>query len=117
PRSMGETRPWSRCPSFAAIAFSRPASPPPDRGLAPAAMPATLVFDIETVPDVAGYRALFALDAGLADAEVAELAFQRRRAASGHDFLPLHLQRVIAVACVLRERDSPRTWSLGTPAA
>jgi len=79
-------------------------------------MPATLVFDIETVPDVAGYRALFALDASLADAEVAELAFQRRRAASGHDFLPLHLQRVIAVACVLRERDSLRIWSLGTPA-
>lgn len=79
-------------------------------------MPATLVFDIETVPDVAGYRAIFELDPGLADADVAEIAFQRRRAASGQDFLPLHLQRVIAIACLLREGGSLRVWSLGSPA-
>jgi predicted PolB exonuclease-like 3'-5' exonuclease len=79
-------------------------------------MPATLVFDIETVPDVAGYRALFELDSALADADVAEIAFQRRRAASGQDFLPLHLQRVVAIACLLRERDQLRVWSLGAAA-
>jgi hypothetical protein len=78
-------------------------------------MPATLVFDIETVPDVAGYRAVASLDPSLADADVAELAFQRRRAASGQDFLPLHLQRVVAIACLLRERDQLRVWSLGAP--
>jgi predicted PolB exonuclease-like 3'-5' exonuclease len=75
---------------------------------------ATLAFDIETVPDVAGYRLLFDLDPGLGDADVAELAFQRRRAASGQDFLPLHLQRVVAIACVLREGDGLRAWSLGS---
>jgi len=74
---------------------------------------ATLVFDIETVPDVVGYRTLLELDAGLSDADVAETAFQRRRAASGQDFLPLHLQRVVAIACVLREGDGLRVWSLG----
>jgi hypothetical protein len=79
-------------------------------------MAATLVFDIETVPDVAGYRAVFELDASLSDADVAEIAFQRRRAASGQEFLPLHLQRVVAIACLLRERDQLRIWSLGTPA-
>jgi predicted PolB exonuclease-like 3'-5' exonuclease len=76
---------------------------------------ATLVFDIETVPDVAGYRTLLDLDDSLSDADVAETAFQRRRAATGQDFLPLHLQRVVAIACVLREGESLRVWSLGTP--
>jgi hypothetical protein len=79
-------------------------------------MAATLVFDIETVPDVAGYRMLLDLDPALPDADVAELAFQRRRAASGQDFLPLHLQRVVAIACVLREGEGLRAWSLGAPA-
>jgi hypothetical protein len=76
---------------------------------------ATLVFDIETVPDVAGYRLLLDLDPSLPDADVAEAAFQRRRAATGQDFVPLHLQRVVAIACVLREGDGLRVWSLGTP--
>jgi predicted PolB exonuclease-like 3'-5' exonuclease len=76
---------------------------------------ATLVFDVETVPDVAAYRMLHDLDPALSDGDVAELAFQRRRAASGHDFLPLHLQRVVAIACVLREGESLRVWSIGTP--
>jgi hypothetical protein len=76
---------------------------------------ATLVFDIETVPDVAGYRLLLDLDPALPDADVAETAFQRRRAATGQDFVPLHLQRVVAIACVLREGDGLRVWSLGTP--
>jgi hypothetical protein len=76
---------------------------------------ATLVFDIETVPDVAGYRLLLDLDPSLPDADVAETAFQRRRAATGQDFVPLHLQRVVAIACVLREGDGLRVWSLGTP--
>jgi len=78
-------------------------------------MAATLVFDIETVPDVAGYRLLYDIDPELPDAEVAELAFQRRRAQNGSDFLPLHLQRVVAIACVLRDNDSLKVWSLGTP--
>ena len=37
-----------------------------------------LVFDIETIPDVAGLRRLHDLDPGLSDAEVAEMAFQQR---------------------------------------
>jgi predicted PolB exonuclease-like 3'-5' exonuclease len=75
-----------------------------------------LAFDIETVPDVAGLRRLHAMPASLSDREVAEVAFHRRRQATGgSDFLPLHLQRVVAIACVLRERGSFTVWSLGEP--
>ena len=57
-----------------------------------------LTFDIETVPDVDGVRRLYAMDAALSPAEVAEAAFQRRRQATGSDFLPLHLHRVVAIS-------------------
>ena len=58
-------------------------------------MKPVLVFDIETIPDVAGLRRLNDLPAGLSDDEVAELAFQQRRAKTGNDFLQLHLQRIV----------------------
>ena len=76
-------------------------------------MTPVLVFDIETVPDVAGLRRLHSLDPALEDAEVAEFAFQKRRAESGNDFLPLHLHRIIAISCVLRDASGFRVWSLG----
>jgi predicted PolB exonuclease-like 3'-5' exonuclease len=78
-------------------------------------LPPVLVFDIETIPDVAGLRVLHGLDATLSDQEVAELAFQQRRAQAGHDFLPLHLQRIVAISCVLRRRESFAVWSLFAP--
>lgn len=76
-------------------------------------MTPTLVFDIETVPDTAGLRRLHGFDERASDREIAEFAMQRRRAATGHDFLPLHLHRVVAIACALREADTFRIWSLG----
>jgi predicted PolB exonuclease-like 3'-5' exonuclease len=75
-----------------------------------------LVFDIETVPDVAGLRRLWTLADTVSDEAVVELVQQRRRQATGNDFLPPHLQRVVAISCALRDRDSVRVWSLGTPA-
>jgi len=74
-----------------------------------------LVFDIETVPDIAGLRKIYDLDAGVSDEQVAAMAFQRRRQSTGGDFLQLHLHRVVAIACALRDRDSFRVWSLGEP--
>lgn len=74
-----------------------------------------LVFDIETIPDVAGLRRLHGLDDSLSDSEVAELAFQQRRVQNGTDFLPLHLQRVVVVSCVLRAGRDFRVWSLAEP--
>lgn len=78
-------------------------------------MTPVLVFDIETVPDVAGLRKLHGIAGSVADSEIAAMAFQRRRQATGNDFLQLHLQRVVAISCVLRDRDSIRIWSLGEP--
>jgi 3'-5' exonuclease len=75
----------------------------------------TLVFDIETIPDVAGVRRLYDLESGLSDEEVAEYVFQKRRAQTGNDFLPLHLQRVIVISCVLRDDRQLRVWSLAEP--
>ena len=76
-------------------------------------MTPVLAFDIETVPDIEGLRTLHGLGREPADGEVAEMAFQLRRQATGSDFLPLHLHRVVAISCALRERDSFRVWSLG----
>ena len=74
-----------------------------------------LVFDIETIPDVTGLRRLHDLPAALSDAEVADLAFQKRRAATGGDFLQHYLQRVVVISCVLRTRDGFKVWSLSEP--
>jgi len=79
-------------------------------------MTPVLVFDIETIPDVAGLRKLWELKPEVSDAAVVELVQQRRRQATGSDFLPAHLQRIVAISVALRDRDSFRIWSLGAPA-
>jgi predicted PolB exonuclease-like 3'-5' exonuclease len=73
-----------------------------------------LVFDIETVPDAAGLRKLWDLGAEVSDGAVVDLVQQRRRQATGNDFLPPHVQRIVAISCALRDKDSVRVWSLGT---
>jgi 3'-5' exonuclease len=72
-----------------------------------------LVFDIETVPDVTGLRKLHELGPELPDGAVAAMAFQLRRQATGHDFLPLHLHRVVAISCALSDADTFKIWSIG----
>src|SRR5213075_575277 len=75
-----------------------------------------LVFDIETVPDAAGIRKVLQFGDELNDAGVVEFAMQRRRQASGNDFLPPHFQKIVAISCALRDNDAVRVWSLGSPA-
>jgi hypothetical protein len=77
-------------------------------------MTPTLVFDLETVPDVDGLRRLRPQWAALGDAEVADLAFAERREKTGSDFLPHHLHRVIAVGCAFRDSQGFRVRCLGT---
>ncbi len=79
-------------------------------------MTPVLVFDIETIPDVTGLRKLMEIDDAMGDAAVAELAFQRRRQATGgSDFLQHHLHRVAAISCVLRTDEGLKVWSIGKP--
>lgn len=77
-------------------------------------MAPVLVFDIETVPDIEGLRKLHDLGPELAPADIAEMAFQMRRQTTGSDFLQLHLQRVVAISCALRDKNDFRVWTLGS---
>ncbi|HUO81353.1 MAG TPA: 3'-5' exonuclease [Gammaproteobacteria bacterium] len=76
-----------------------------------------LAFDIETIPDCAGIRRLYALPEDLDNREVAEIAFQKRRVQSGSDFLPPYLHRVLVISCVLRDEEGLKLFSIGEPDA
>lgn len=71
-----------------------------------------LVFDIETIPDVKTGRRLYDLD-GLSDEDTASALFALRRAKVGHDFLPHHLQKIIAISLVICNTNQLKVWSLG----
>jgi len=72
----------------------------------------TLVFDIETVPDTALGRRLYALH-DLSDEHVGKLMFAKRLQETGTEFLSHEQQRVIAISVVMRSRDTLKVWSLG----
>ncbi len=72
----------------------------------------TLVFDIETVPDLDGGRRIYELE-GLDDRDTANALFNIRRQETGSEFLRLHLHRVVAISVVLRSNSGLRVWSLG----
>ncbi|MEJ2173272.1 MAG: 3'-5' exonuclease [Woeseiaceae bacterium] len=69
-------------------------------------------FDIETVPDVEFGRRLWDLGE-LPDEDVATAMMFKRQQAAGHEFLPLHQHRVVAISVALRTGDTFRVWSLG----
>ena len=72
-----------------------------------------LVFDIETIPDIAGLRRIHDLPATLSDGAVLDWFQQKRRAATGSDFAPHHLQQVVAIGCALRSANDLKVWSIG----
>ena len=67
-----------------------------------------LAFDIETIPDASGARALLDIPDNVSDAEAADTALRLRRQASGREdaFLQLPLHRVAVISCVLRRPDA-----------
>ncbi len=69
-------------------------------------------FDIETVPDIEFGRRLYGLE-GLEDEDVGTAMLFKRQQAVGHDFLPLHQHRVVAISVALRNGDNFRVWTLG----
>ncbi|MCC2667034.1 MAG: 3-5 exonuclease [Gammaproteobacteria bacterium] len=72
----------------------------------------TLVFDIETIPDVVTGRRLYGLE-GLSDADVVKAMFLARRDKVGNDFLAPHLQQIVAISVVLRNKEKFAVWSVG----
>lgn len=74
-----------------------------------------LVFDIETVPDTSAGRQLYHFPDTLSDEDVAQALFSLRRQKTGHDFLPHHLQKVVAISCVFQKNKHLKVFSLGTP--
>lgn len=81
----------------------------------------TLVFDIETIPDLTGFAAVNGIDiSSLPHAELTEMALLARRQKTGSDFMPHHLHRIVAISCALRRSDQSggdalKVWSLGEP--
>lgn len=69
-------------------------------------------FDIETVPDVEFGRRFWDLE-GLSDEDVATAMSFKRLQATGSEFLPLHLQRIVAISVTFRTADTFKVWSLG----
>jgi predicted PolB exonuclease-like 3'-5' exonuclease len=70
-----------------------------------------LVFDIESIPDVAGLRSLRGLGPTLSDDEVYALEMAERTALGKSDFMPLHLQRVLVISCVFRNAEGLKVHS------
>jgi len=72
----------------------------------------SLIFDIETIPDVELGRTLLGME-GLSDEDVGRgMVFQRLQQ-SETEFLPLYQHRIVAISVVLRSRDELKVWSLG----
>lgn len=77
-------------------------------------MTPVLVFDLETIPDAHGLRALNGWD-NLGDDEVIERALAEREAKTGSNFLPLHLHQIAVIGCVFRDDKGIRVKCLGDP--
>ncbi|HSW19618.1 MAG TPA: 3'-5' exonuclease [Ramlibacter sp.] len=70
-----------------------------------------LVFDIESIPDIAGLRLLRDAPADATDAQVYEGWVAERKEKGQSDFLPHHLQRVLVISAVFRSADGLRVHS------
>lgn len=74
------------------------------------------VFDIETIPDTQTGRRLHGLQE-CDDAAVAQAMFAQQRANTTREFLPLHLQKIVAISVVLANHQRVKVWSLGDEAS
>ena len=77
-------------------------------------MTPVLCFDLETVPDASGMRAMGLFAQTCSDAEGVAQARQTRLDAGQSDFFPHHLQRVWVIGCAFRDDDGFRVKCLGT---
>ncbi|WED44106.1 3'-5' exonuclease [Legionella cardiaca] len=72
----------------------------------------TLVFDIETIPDIETGRKLYDLH-NLSDEDTVAALYALRRAKVGNEFLPHYLQKIVAISLVLSQGTQLTVWSLG----
>ena len=70
-----------------------------------------LVFDIESIPDVDGLRALKGAAPDLSDEEVYAGWLAERKEKGHSDFMPLYLQRILVISCVFRNAEGLRIHS------
>lgn len=72
-----------------------------------------LVFDLETIPDVAALRTLnTSLPSD--DNQAVQQVIDERIQKYGNSFLPHYLQRIVAISCVYRDEKNFSVRSLGT---
>jgi predicted PolB exonuclease-like 3'-5' exonuclease len=70
-----------------------------------------LVFDIESIPDIAGLRLLRDVPNEVSDQQLYAAWLQERKDANQSDFMPLHLQRILVISCVFRNAEGLRVHS------
>lgn len=73
-----------------------------------------LIFDIETIPDVASARKIQDFQS-LNDDDIANALFLQKRIKSGNSFLPHYLQKILVISLVLFKNNTISIWSLGDP--
>jgi 3'-5' exonuclease len=72
----------------------------------------TMVFDIETVPDIELGRKLLGLD-GVNDEDTAKAMVFNNLQTNGSDFLPLYQQRIVAISVVVKKGEQLTVLTLG----
>ena len=70
-----------------------------------------LVFDIESIPDIAGLRAVHGYPADVGDDQVYAAWLAERKERGQSDFTPHHLQRIVVISCVFRSAEGLRVHS------
>ena len=73
---------------------------------------ATMIFDLETVPDLISAKKLLNLPE-LSDSEIlSALLARQRKQSNGSEFLPHHLQQVVAISILLHQDGQLKIWTL-----
>ena len=72
-----------------------------------------LVFDIESIPDFESGRKLHKLNDELSAKDVVKAMQHLQFQKTGSEFMPLHLQKIVAISAVFENRNQIKVWSLG----
>ncbi len=72
-----------------------------------------MVFDIETIPDTNALRVLYPELSKLDDIELVEAVTKQRLDSGKSEFLPHHLQRIVALSCVMRGSQGINILNMG----